>query len=154
MFGQLYSQPDAFEQASGNVYSIAFLEGLYPAILFYSTSEQAKTADIVCRTFARNEIFNRKQLETDRSASRLQQAATTTAIGNAAYMVLHAPAHYQEDWRSLYDAIMKACKAKDKRPQGHWSPVLPAPTITEETGSLIIPQVKAQVERWGNNVDP
>lgn len=149
MFGQLYSRPDASEQAAGIVYSNAFLEGLYPAILFYSMTEQAKTADIVCRTFAHNEAFNRKQLDTDRSASNLMQGVTTTAIGNAAYMVLHAPAQYQDEWRSFYDTIMEVCKTKKRKPKGYWAPVLPAPTITEDTGKLMIPHVKAQVERWG-----
>lgn len=149
MFGQLYSRPNAFEQAAGNVYSVAFLEGLYPAILFYSMSEQAKTADIVCRTFAHNETFNRKQLSTNRSASNLLQGVTTTSIGNAAYMVLHSPAQYQDEWRSFYSTIMEVCKTKEKKPQGYWAPVLPAPTITEDTGKLMIPHVKMQVELWG-----
>lgn len=147
MFGVLYSQPDAIEKATGNVHSVAFLKGLYPAILFYSMSEQAKTADIVCRTFAHKAAFNRMQLETDRG--QLLEGMTTSGIGNAAYMVLHSHAQYRDEWRSLYDWIMEVFKAKERKPRGHWAPVLPAPTITEDTGKLIIPQVKAQVARWG-----
>lgn len=68
-----------FEQVCGVGHSLQYLRELYPVILYYPRTEQAKLADAVVRHFHANPVFNRQQL-----MSRTSGGAQ--AIGNLAFM--------------------------------------------------------------------
>lgn len=63
-----------FEQLCGVGHSLQYLRELYPVILYYPRTEQAKLADAVVRHFHANPVFNRQQLMS-RTSGGAQAAA-------------------------------------------------------------------------------
>lgn len=83
-------------------------------LMFKSTIEEnAKYADIVCRTYGHDEDFVEQQ------AKSIEQAIyplNATAVGGAAYFALNAPTEdLRNRWRVFYDQVMRDDERRSQR---------------------------------------
>lgn len=74
-----------------------------PAILWYSTEEQAKAADRVCKSMASNNVFLEDQRANMNTSSDNWNA---TSIGNMAYLALHCSEEHRAFYKAAYNEMV------------------------------------------------
>lgn len=66
-----------------------------------TTEEQARYADGVCVANANSTEFHNRQLKHVRDRGPNYPVWNTCSVGNTAYMALHAPPEYREEYKQL-----------------------------------------------------
>jgi len=91
---------------------LAELEKAFPNILFEPMTAQMEYADAICRRYAMNPHFHRKQEEAYQPGwlDKLADDPNSTAIGNLAFMAHHnGPA---SKWQLYYTQAMEHLRAR------------------------------------------
>ena len=107
---------------NGLMYNRDYLKTLYPTILTWPTVDQAELADAICRRFAQTDWFCEHQA--DRPASlvattkclhdtkhKSNPECLVVAVGNTAYMALHALEPYREYYQESLSTVVSTLKA-------------------------------------------
>jgi hypothetical protein len=85
----------------GLSHSIEELQRKQNSILDLPLEEQAQYADAICRNFASDIVFHQQQL--NGFGENNFHMWNTTSIGNIAYMSLHAPEPYKQQYKKIFE---------------------------------------------------